>query len=126
MALFPIDPDTGDFLPGITRGMIVGHGTEFSLFNSQSENWPENFITYLNETAIDDLLFEQGDRLAPSVYATAGAVVIFPDYIGFGESYQSDRIYGVKENYAQAFTLVRLFSSLVKFQFCFSLYSIAI
>jgi hypothetical protein len=107
VAFIPIDPETGEIPPGSIRGMTHAHGTIADLYSTPSEIWPVNMTSFLNESEVSDIFFYMTHFLIPGVFGSSGAVAITPDFLGYGESYQANRTYGVKQNYAQAMVLVR-------------------
>jgi hypothetical protein len=107
LAFIPVNPETGEIAAGAIRGMLYGRGTTIRLSDSPSELWPTDMTAFLIDNEIDDILFSLGDYLASAVFGGSGAVAITPDFLGYGESYQTDRAFIEKNTHAQAFTLVR-------------------
>jgi hypothetical protein len=87
--------------------MLHGRGTTIQLSDSPSELWPTDMTAFLTDNEVGDILFLLGDYLVSAVFGGSGAVAITPDFLGYGESYQTDRAYIEKTTHAQAFTLVR-------------------
>jgi hypothetical protein len=105
LAFIPMDPETGEILSGSMRGMVNGHGTAILLESAPTAIWPADMTAYLAETEPADVLLNTSDYLVAAIFGAGGAVSISPDFIGYGESYQTRRTSFVKETYAQAFTL---------------------
>lgn len=108
MVMTPIDPETGLVMQGQkVRGVMVMHGTYPVVSDANTESFPANVTEYLaglvspSDFAAAILYFDH--FIAGIVTASAGAVGLFPDFIGYGESAAShNRTYYVKELYMQA------------------------
>jgi hypothetical protein len=100
----PLDNETGYILTGQLRGFVAGHDTEIDVDAGPTDSWPENVSTLLGNVSLSDT--EKIVILQPFVSslaaATAGAVAILPDYIGYGESKDFDRAFLFPLPYMQA------------------------
>jgi hypothetical protein len=75
-----------------------------------TESWPRDLTAVLNGLEDNELsrasfLFVYGTFLAPVVAATAGAMTIVPDYLGYGQSYEYNRAFFTKIPYEQSIAL---------------------
>lgn len=92
-------------LMGELRGFVAGHVTEFNAHAGPTDLWPDGNVIAILES--DALTTEQKEATFRSfvsslVAASAGAVAILPDYIGYGESRNYDRAYLQLFPYLQA------------------------
>ena len=78
-------------------------GTPVSLNQSPSEILPTCVQRYLQATSPDTVAHELVDLLVPLILASGGALVVTPDLIGYGESYNYNRTFLSKLPYEQAF-----------------------
>jgi hypothetical protein len=109
LVFVPIDPETGFVFTGYLRGFVNGR----SLHNLEaypSRSWPRNVGEALSEEGrpLNTILFDYIDYLSAMVAASAGAVSITPDYIGYGESVGYNRTFISKIPYEQAISLAWL------------------
>jgi hypothetical protein len=105
----PIDPETGFVFTGYLRGFVNGRSLH-TLEAYPSRAWPSNVRQAFEEEGrpMNSLLFDYIDYLSAMVAASAGAVSITPDYIGYGESVGYNRTFLSKIPYEQAFALAWL------------------
>jgi hypothetical protein len=103
----PIDPDTGDVFTGVLRGFVSGHSTESNVNAGPSDLWPVDVTAVLASDVITDFqkVLQFRNFLASSVAASAGAISVMPDYIGYGESKSFDRAFLAPLPYRQAFSI---------------------
>jgi len=117
LALIPVDQNTGKIIGGHLRGVGVYHGTAIDVESVLTVSWPTSFDPLLE--ALKDYHGSEGDNVTANdlgidefvnaffqgfpVAAAAGAVVVAPDYIGYGASLRThNRTYAIKESYQQA------------------------
>jgi hypothetical protein len=99
----PVDSN-GVILSGQLRGFVAGHDTAINVDMGPTESWPDDVSTLLGDASLTNT--EKISTLQPYVSclaaATAGAVAILPDYIGYGESKNFDRAFLYPRMYMQA------------------------
>lgn len=106
LLLLPMDPSTGKpFSQATLRAAIFTHGTTAGSQRAPSGLFPSNFtaaVTQTNNTVLVYTVASLLDIIPAVIGASAGAVGIMPDYIGYGESYQFAKSYLVSSLYQQA------------------------
>lgn len=95
-------------LSGQVRGAISNRGTTTDLYSSPSEFWPVNVTDYTSTAPIEDIVVSMTNYLVPAIFGVSGAIAIAPDFLGYGESYQTPRAYFVLGNMAQSGALAWL------------------
>ncbi|KAL3915954.1 MAG: hypothetical protein SGILL_005402, partial [Bacillariaceae sp.] len=106
--LHPVDEATGNILSGELRGVIVGHDTAINVNGGPTDLWPVSGLSSLvtNDSLMDDENLKLLESFVTALAgASAGAVVILPDYIGYGESKDFDRVFLQPLPYLQAGTV---------------------
>jgi hypothetical protein len=104
----PIDPTTGFVFTGHLRGFVNGRSLH-TLEAYPSRAWPRNVGQAFQEgRPVNSLLFSYIDYLSAMVAASAGAISITPDYIGYGESLGYNRTFLSKIPYEQAISIAWL------------------
>jgi hypothetical protein len=104
----PIDPTTGLIFTGYVRGFVNGRSLH-TLEAYPSTAWPRSVSRDIESgKSMNNLLFSYIDYLSAMVAASAGAVSITPDYIGYGESVGYNRTFISKIPYEQAISLAWL------------------
>jgi hypothetical protein len=103
----PVNPTTGEKVPGVLRGFVSGHSTESDVTTGPSDLWPDSIPGILDADFLDDFtkVIILRNFLTSSVAAAAGAVAILPDYIGYGASKDFDRTFLAPMPYQQSFAL---------------------
>lgn len=103
----PIDNTTGQVFSGKLRGFVHARGAQVNINAGPSDRWPLSVSAVLGSSNVTFqnkvLLFR--DFLASSVAATAGAISILPDFIGFGASKSFSRPFLAPLPYEQAFAM---------------------
>jgi hypothetical protein len=105
-----MNSETDTIIPGAFQGFVSAPSTRADLALSVTEIWPrdldEIFIGLQEgQLSTGSFLFIYETFLASVVAATAGAMVVMPDYLGYGESYEYDRSFFTKVPYEQSIAL---------------------
>ena len=81
LALIPVDPETDELLPNSFQSIFYGHVTLIDFSLAPTENWDENFGTWLaaNGDNFESFFLKTEDFFMPGVVAASGAVAILPD-----------------------------------------------
>jgi hypothetical protein len=107
IVLYPVE-DGGKILSGELRGIVIGHDTAIDVSDGPTDFWPsDGFRSVLlsTTTQVSAKVLQMQPYLSALGSATAGAVVIMPDYIGYGESKAFDRAFLQPLTYLQATTV---------------------
>jgi hypothetical protein len=80
-------------------------GTQQTLEESPTELFPTCLSNYIQSNQQEDVLLALVDYLAPLVVASSGVIVVIPDTLGYGESYQFNRTYLMTVPSVQAWTV---------------------
>lgn len=104
LLLLPIDPSTGKVFTKTLRSAVFTHGTTSGSQRAPSGVFPSNITATLQATGTQELknIAALLDVIPALFGASAGAVLVMPDNIGYGESYQSPKSYLVYSLYQQA------------------------
>jgi hypothetical protein len=98
------DTETTTIVEGSLRSLVEMHDTEVSVSDAPTEFWPTNLteaMALLNDS--DNVGFEIAVYFMPLSAASSGAVVILPDYIGYGASSKTqNRTFAYPPAYMQA------------------------
>jgi hypothetical protein len=105
LVFLPTDPATGEVFGGSIRALVSAHGTVINFDDAPTESWPSNMTELLTTATPIEVLSETLDYLFATVGAASGAIVVNPDYIGYGESVDYDRTYLAGQTYAQSFAM---------------------
>jgi len=83
--------------------------------HAPTEFWLDDFSVFdtTNQTAIDELYGVFYDGWAPLIMASAGVVVMSPDYLGYGQTYDQPKLNGILDMYQQATAISFLKSKLI-------------
>jgi hypothetical protein len=105
LLLLPLDPATNSSISGVLKSHVFLHsyrGDE--QLGAPSEFWLDDF-SVLNTNQIEDLqaIFANFyDGISSLFMASSGVVVVAPDYLGYGQSYQSPKGFAIVDLYQQA------------------------
>jgi hypothetical protein len=114
LVLAPIDPETDTiFSDAVLRVAMAGRSTRVTVADAPSAFWPasvsEVLSSFSNTTTTTDekaqLLTQFQSYIVPLMSATAGAVAIVPDFLGFGASQNYNRTFLTPRPYQQAFVV---------------------
>jgi hypothetical protein len=107
LVFLPVDPATGEVFKASIRAIFSGHsGTLLDVVAAApTEIWPSNMTEFLATNSPDDILASTMDYLVAAVGAASGAIVVNPDFIGYGESAEYNRTDLAAMPYAQSFAL---------------------
>jgi hypothetical protein len=108
LVFVPTEVGIDTILPGQIRGVISNRGTLSDLYLSPSEFWPANVTEYILSNTLVDVLSSLGNGLTPVIFGASGAIAISPDFVGYGESYQTPRAFFVHGNQTQGGALAWL------------------
>jgi hypothetical protein len=105
LLLIPIDPTTNSSAQGILKSHVFLHsyrGDE--QFGAPSEFWLDDIGALIsNDTqALADIFTNFYDGFSSLFIASSGVVVVAPDYLGYGQSYQSPKGFAIVDLYQQA------------------------
>jgi hypothetical protein len=106
LLMLPIDNSTGEvFTQAVLRGSIFTHGTTAGSQRGPSGLFPTNATAAVTQQNSTLDLYEVGallDIIPAIIGASAGAVAILPDNIGYGQSYDYQKGYLIYSLYQQA------------------------
>jgi hypothetical protein len=105
LLLIPHDPGTGKPIQGILKSNLYTKGYDGAeQYKAPSEFWLDDFSVFdtTDQKVIGDLLNQFYDGWTALVTASAGVVVMSPDCLGYGQSYQSPKETGIVDLYQQA------------------------
>jgi hypothetical protein len=104
LALTPYDPSTGAPIVGTLKSHLFTTSYTGDEQNTASEFWLSNFSIFETaDAATTNTLFASFyDGWAPLLMASTGVVIVIPDYLGKGQSYQTTRGSGILRLYQQA------------------------
>jgi hypothetical protein len=105
LLLIPHDPETGKPVQGILKSHLYTKGYEGGeQFKAPSEFWLDDFDVFgtTDQEIIGGLLAVFYDGWTALVTASVGVVVMSPDYLGYGQSYQTPKGTGIIDLYQQA------------------------
>lgn len=107
MVFLPVDPTTGEVFKATMRAVVSGHGTLIDVEDAPTEFWPSSMTEYLATATANpqNFILATADYLFPLAAAGSGAIVVIPDYIGYGQSVDYNRTYGAAMPYSQSFAM---------------------
>ncbi|KAI2504475.1 hypothetical protein MHU86_9974 [Fragilaria crotonensis] len=105
LLLIPFDPDSGKAVVGTVQTHLSMPSFNFGeQLGAPSEYWLQDFDVF-NSTDPDVILSALTsfrDGLVSLLKASVGVVVVVPDYLGYGQSYESIKADGIFDLYQQA------------------------
>ena len=105
LLLIPHDPETGKPIEGSLKSHIYAKGySGAEQVQAPSEFWLDDFDAFntTDEDVIWGLLGRFYDGWTALITASVGVVVVLPDYLGYGQSYQTPKGNGILGLYQQA------------------------
>lgn len=104
LLLMPVDPATGKVFTGKLRSGVFTHATTSGSQNGPSSAFPSNLTAELQVSAAQtaQLVFLIIDIIPGLIGASAGTVLVIPDNIGYGESYEYPKSYLINSLYQQS------------------------
>ena len=105
LLLIPHDPETGKQVQGILKSHLYTKGYNGAeQAQAPSEFWLDDFSAFntTDKAVIGGLLSVFFNGWTALITASTGVVVMAPDYLGYGHSYQTPKGSGVMDLYKQA------------------------
>jgi hypothetical protein len=103
----PIDPSTGEVFKGKRlRAQLTMHGTTIDVRDAPTESFPANITETLSslqsQAEVTNFLLSYTSLWSGMTSASSGAIALYPDFIGFGQSTDWNRTFLLKEPYMQS------------------------
>jgi hypothetical protein len=105
LVFLPVDPETGEVFKASIRTLFSAHGTQIDVAGAPTEIWPSDMTEFLATKSTEEFILDTMDYLFAVGGAATGAIVVNPDYIGYGQSVDYNRTFLAVMPYAQSFAM---------------------